>query len=462
MSTAAVSPELSSFRDPSGFIFREKGIVYRQINRIAKDDYSLFMNSGLYDKLVEQGLLVSHSEVKVSGKTAEAFAIIKPQQIPFISYPYEWSFGQLKDAALTTLQIERVALAHGLSLKDASAYNIQFLNGKPLLIDTLSFEIYKEGAPWVAYRQFCQHFLAPLALMSYNDIRLGTLSRDHLDGIPLDLAVRLLPGRTKFSLNLASHLHLHAASQNRHADDAAKLPQKATYSLNKQRLLAILQSLESAVKTLQPPGQKTVWHDYYDNTNYTAAADSHKKELIQTWLKQLKPNSVWDAGGNDGTYGSLASNLQIPTLSTDIDAIAVEKAYRKQKSAKDTFLLPLIIDLTNPSPSIGWDNTERQAFLDRVHVDTTFCLAFIHHLAIANNLPLTYVAKLFHDHTQKLVIEFVPKEDSNTKRLLANREDIFPEYTEAGFEKVFKQFFRISKKITIKDSVRTLYLMERA
>jgi hypothetical protein len=204
----------ASFRDPSGFLFSQGGILYRQINRSYADDYSRLMESGLYERLVKAGLLIPHVELDRAERSderseersrsavehslnAEAFKIIQPERVPFISYPYEWSFSQLKDAALTTLSIHKRALKYNMALKDASAYNIQFVRGKPTLIDTLSFEKYKEGQPWVAYRQFCQQFLAPLALMAYRDVRLSQLLRVHIDGIPLDLASRLLPARTR-------------------------------------------------------------------------------------------------------------------------------------------------------------------------------------------------------------------------------------------------------------------------
>ncbi|MCK4632380.1 MAG: SAM-dependent methyltransferase, partial [candidate division Zixibacteria bacterium] len=178
-----------SFRDPSGFIFTREGTVYRQVNKSYQNDFDLLISSGLYQKLIDKKLLVSHDEVEIdSGQSELAYKIIRPEQVPFVSYPYEWSFSQLKDAALTTLRMQKIALKHGMSLKDASAYNIQFIGNRPVMIDTLSFETYREGSPWVAYKQFCQHFLAPLALMSRTDVRLSQLLRVYIDGIPLDLA----------------------------------------------------------------------------------------------------------------------------------------------------------------------------------------------------------------------------------------------------------------------------------
>ena len=207
----------ASFRDPGGFLFVEGGVLYRQVNSVYKDDYDLLLRSGLYKTLTDAGLLVSHEEVSTDPPDPRiAYKIIRPEPIPFISYPYEWCFSQLKDAALATLEIQRQALAHGLSLKDASAYNVQFLDGKPVLIDTLSFEKLRLK-PWVAYRQFCQHFLGPLLLMGLKDSRLGQLSRIFLDGVPLDLTSRLLPRRTRLRPGILMHIHLHAASQKHFA-----------------------------------------------------------------------------------------------------------------------------------------------------------------------------------------------------------------------------------------------------
>lgn len=212
-----------SFRDPSGFVFRQDGIIYRHVNIVYKENYDYLITSGLYQDLTGRGLLIPHDEVDIDyAKSESAYKTLRPKLVEFISYPYEWCFSQLKDAALTTLQIQKRSLEYGMTLKDASAYNIQFMAGKPTLIDTLSFEKYHEGEPWVAYKQFCQHFLAPLALMSYRDIRLNQLFRIYIDGVPLDLASSLLPLRTRFNPPLLFHIHLHAVSQKHYADKPIK------------------------------------------------------------------------------------------------------------------------------------------------------------------------------------------------------------------------------------------------
>ena len=312
-----------SFRDPSGFVFRQNGVLYRLVTRSYQVEYDRLTGSGLYDALVKSGLLVAHREVALTG-LPEACKVLQPDMIQFISYPYEWCFSQLKDAALTTLEIQKRALESGMSLKDASAYNIQFRDGRPVLIDTLSFEPYREGEPWVAYRQFCQHFLAPLALMSHTDVRLSQLLRVYIDGIPLDLASRLLPGSTKLSLTLGTHIHLHAKSQEHYADKAAKPTGR---KLSRMAFMGIISNLEAAVKGLNWKPAGTEWAEYYDETNYSAAAFAEKERLVADYLARVQPKMVWDLGANTGRFSRIASHQGILTIASDIDPAAVERNY---------------------------------------------------------------------------------------------------------------------------------------
>lgn len=456
----------ASFRDPSGFMFWHDGAIFRQVNQTYRDQYDLLMCSGLYSRLVERGWLIEHHEVKKPiGIPASGYVILKPEQIDFVSYPYEWCFSQLKDAALRTLDIQREAILHGMTLKDASAYNIQFHGGKPVLIDTLSFECYVEGLPWVAYRQFCRHFLAPLALMAKKDVRLSQLLRVYIDGVPLDLASELLPRSTWFGLGLAIHLHLHAKIQSAFSDttgEPRKAGRKSRLSrVSKTGLLGLLESLRGAVEKLkwQPAG--TEWADYYAAaTNYTDSAFEGKKSLVRSYLEAAKPKRVWDMGANTGVFSRIASQGGILSVAFDIDPAAVEINYQQVKSSEESRLLPLVLDLTNPSPSLGWDNTERRGLLARGSVDCAMALALVHHLAISNNVPLPRVASFFAGICRWLIIEFVPKSDSQAQRLLRSREDIFHEYDQAHFERVFSRYFRIHKSDAIEGSERTLYLME--
>ena len=386
----------ASFRDPSGFLFSRNGILYRQINRAYENDYARLMDSGLYDKLVKAGLLIPHVESdQLSAESETAFKVILPERVPFISYPYEWSFSQLKDAALATLNIQKRALKLNLSLKDASAYNIQFVRGKATLIDTLSFEIYKEGQPWVAYKQFCQHFLAPLALMAYRDVRLSQLLRVYIDGVPLDLASGLLPAKTKFNFGLLTHIHIHAGAQKRYSDKVVK---PRMNGMSKQALTGLIESLEATIRKLTWKPAGTEWGDYYEKTNYTDLAFEHKKQLVKEWSIEKKPALVWDLGGNTGIFSREAASSGAFTVSFDIDPAAVEQNYHTVKAKKEQNILPLVLDLTNPSPAIGWDNNERDSFGARGPVDMALALAVVHHLAISNNVPLPQLANFFAAH----------------------------------------------------------------
>ena len=449
----------SSFRDPAGFVFQRDGILYRQVNAVHREHYDRLMASGLYETLVLAGLLLPHEEAG-EPVTTDAHTVIRPERVGFVSYPYEWCFGQLKDAALTTLGIQKAALDHGMSLRDASAYNIQFHGGKPVLIDTLSFERLREGEPWVAYRQFCQHFLAPLALMAYRDVRLGQLLRSHVDGIPLDLAAALLPRRARMRFSLFLHLFSHARSQRRHAADTA--PPRTGRRFNLQAFRGLIESLESAVRRLDWSPRRTAWSAYYgDDLGYADEAFEHKKELVRKFVEEVAPETVWDLGGNVGVFARISAAQAIPTVCFDVDPSCVEANYRQVVADGEPSLLPLVLDLTNPSPAIGWASRERQSLVERGSADMALALALVHHLAIGNNVPLPMVASFLSDVCRWLLVEFVPKEDPRVAHLLATREDIFPDYTAEGFERAFDKRFHIERREEIRESPRILYLLRR-
>lgn len=449
----------SSFRDPSGFLFARDGRLLRQVQPRYADELNTLMESGLYSHLVEKGLLVEHREVARSlALTEGAHKVLEPRRIPFISYPYEWCFSQLKHAALITLRIQETALEYGMSLKDASAYNVQFLEGRPVLIDTLSFECHHDGAPWIAYRQFCQHFLAPLALMAYRDVALSALMRSNIDGVPLPLASRLLPARTKLIPGLGLHLHAHAAAQKKHAGDGAasvgrKVPGRA--------VLGLVQSLRSTIRRLKWKPAGTEWGAYYDATNYTEAGSTHKQQLVERFLAADPPGVVWDLGSNDGRYSMIAARRGAFTVSADVDPVAVELNYRAVREEGIPNLHPLLMDLTNPSPAIGWAHCERDSMLDRGPADVVMGLALIHHLAISNNVPLENIANFFARAGRAAIIEWVPKSDSQVQRLLATREDVFPNYDRDHFESAFEEQFDILSAEPVRDSERILYHLRR-
>lgn len=452
-------PIPSSFRDPSGFLFHHKNSLYRKIHPVYAEHYDHLMKSGLYDELVSNDLLIPHSEEHPRDLSLpDTYKIIKPEFIDFISYPYEWCFSQLKSAAIATLKIQKKALQYGMCLKDASAYNIQFRYGKPLLIDTLSFEKYVKGQPWVAYKQYCQHFLVPLTLMSIVDIRLNRMIQNYIDGIPIDIAARMLPFRTLLKPSTLIHIHLHAKSQKLFADKKISVKGR---SLPPASLYGMIDSLESAINNLSWKPAGTEWGNYYAKTNYTSNAFYQKKTFVSDMLKEVQPARVLDLGANTGVFSRLASQMGIPVISTDVDSASVEKNYLDCIANSERNILPLIIDLVNPSPAIGWQNRERFSWHERNAGSMVFALALIHHLAISNNLPLSSLAEYFAEICEFLIIEFIPKSDSQVIKLLSNREDIFTNYTQEVFEKEFrKQFELIISKKTI-DSERILYLWKK-
>jgi len=451
-----------SFRDPSGFVFRQHETIYRQINQCYKDQYDLLMSSGLYDRLVGSKLLVSHEEVgdAASPSPEGAYKVIRPEQLPFVSYPYEWSFSQLKDAALATLAVQKAALDLGMTLKDCSAYNIQFHEGRPVFIDTLSFEAYVEGMPWTPYKQFCQHFLAPLALMSLTDVRLEALLRSYIDGVPLDLASKLLPYRTRFSAGLMMHIHMHAKSQAKYSDTAINRVE-FRQKFSKTSLLGLFDSLEGAIRGLAWKPAGTEWADYYSDDSYTRTGLESKQNLVTEFLRATSPRVVWDMGANNGFHSRIAAGMGAFTVAFDVDPAAVELCYLEAKEAGEANILPLLLDLTNPSPGLGWANEERLTVPDRGCADTAMALALIHHIAISNNVPFVRVAEYFSRICRNLIIEFVPKSDHKVRKLLATREDVFPRYNQAGFEEDFGLFFSIDRSEKVSDSERVLNLMSR-
>ncbi len=449
----------ASFRDRAGFVFTHDGALYRQINPVARADYERLVDSGLYDRLVKSGDLVSHEESDAGlSPDGLAFRVIRPELVSFVSYPYEWCFSQLKDAALLTLRLQALAVEHGMGLKDATPYNVAFWQGRAVWIDTLSFEAARPGAAWVAYRQFCEMFLAPLALMSLVDVRLLGLLRSNLDGVPLDLASTLLPASSRLRPGLLMHIHLHAAAQRRMQGRALKTTAKP---LSRNALAGIVESLERTIKRLEWRQAATEWGDYYDRTNYSDTAFAHKRDIVEAAIERLAPGSVWDLGANDGTFSRLASTRGIPTVAFDVDPLAVEKNYRRAKQAAERTILPLLLDLTNPSAGSGWASEERDALADRGPADLALVLALVHHLAIAHNVPLPRIAEYLARLARGLVVEFVPKEDSQVQRMLASRADIFDDYTQEGFERAFSTCFAIEEVTRVRDAARTIYVMRR-
>jgi hypothetical protein len=450
-----------SFRDPSGFVYRRDGRIYRQIEPSFVDRWVAVEATGLLRDLAAEHKVLAYRDVPLGlAATPSAARVIEPEVIPFISYPYEWSFGQLRDAALLTLDLEAAALERGLTLRDASAYNVQFLGARPVHIDTLSFEPAERGRPWIAYRQFCEHFLGPLALMAIRDIRMGRLLRSEIDGIPLDLVSRLLPGSTRFRLGLGAHVHLHARAQRRYAGtgEAAAERVEQTRNVNVGNLVTSLRSTIEGLKW-EPTG--TVWADYDTNTSYGADATAAKERVVSELLARTTGRTVWDLGANTGRFSRIAAEGGRSVVAFDIDPGAVERNYRALKAEGREDILPLVMDLADPSPALGWAHGERSSLTDRGPTDIALALALIHHLAIGRNIPLRSIAEQLARLAGQVVIEFVPRDDPMVRQLLATREDVFDDYGIEGFRAAFAGPFELVEERALEGSSRSISLYRR-
>jgi hypothetical protein len=448
-----------SFRDPAGFVYCQDGNLRRQVNQVYRAHYDHLLSSGLYSELTEERLLIKHEELEEEPlDPPNAYKVIRPERIKFVSYPYEWCFSQFQDAALVALEVQRRAVSRGMTLKDCSVYNLQFHEGRPIFIDTLSFEVHREGEPWTGYRQFCEHFLAPIALQSLTDYRLGQLCRTNIDGIPLDLAARLLPWKSRLRFGLGVHLHVHSALQRSHSKEAA--PSKGR-GMSRRALLGLVDNLEATVRSLRFKPRTTAWSSYYDDNSYTSDEFQRKARLVAQFLERTRSSTVWDLGANTGYFSLLASERGLSTIAFDFDPACVERTYRDVKERKETKLLPLIIDLFNPSPPSGWRNHERSSIFDRGTPDLVMALALVHHLAFTGNQPLENLAAFFNGLSPWLVIEFVPEDDPQSQLLVAQRRGIHHPYNRSLFEESFGKHFTIIVSEAVSRSGRALYLMRR-
>ncbi len=446
----------ASFKDPSGFIFFHQEVLYRQVNQLYAANYDRLMQSGLYQLLTNKSYLIPHREIDDNyTNSPDWYKTIQPELIPFISYPYEWCFDQLKDAALLTLSVQRAAIDHGMILKDATPLNIQFRKGKPVFIDTLSFELYDPSYPWIAYRQFCECFLFPLYLEHYLKIDVQKILSTYLDGIPVEITSRMLPIKSGF--NLGVWLHVHLQNNVRSSEGTTREGR-----FDKKKMLNLVSHLESIIHrfTSQKAADST-WSNYYDKTILGKQYLQSKENLFLEFTNDIEPSQVLDIGGNDGYFSKLLAKRNFEVVTIDNDSQSISNLYQYVKKSNVSNILPLNIDISNPSPDFGFDHRERLSFEKRFKVDLVLALALIHHLALTKNLPLEIIAFYFHSIAPMLLMEFVPKTDDKVQEMLSARKDIFPDYSIDKFESAFSNYFSIVKKEKISGTDRVLYLMKR-
>lgn len=448
----------ASFRDPSGYIFRENEKIHRCILPPFFTEYAKAKAAGIYEQLWKKNWLVRHQEVRRSDEEI----ILEVETIHFISYPYEWSFEQYKMAARLTLKLQIWLLENGFGLKDASAFNIVFKNNRPLLIDTLSIEPYEVNAPWRALKQFNHHFLAPLVKASYHGAGQLKLLQNNLDGEPLLTTSRQLPLKSYLRPTIYGHIHMLAKAEKKVTQKDRKAVKP---SLKPRAQIKMLNGLDAFISKLKVK-DKTEWQDYYDQTNYTQQAFVLKKDITKDWCQEIEAQRVVDYGGNDGTFSRCLPDQVKQILTLDIDPAAVDSNYRQCLEDKDDRIYPIVQDIAQPSAALGLNNMERESFWDRLHKlgpDTGLALALIHHLTLSANIPFQVSAEMFAKHTQYLIMEFPDKQDSWVQYILDSKRDarhLFEWYGYDAFAKAYKQHFNILKEQRISGTERTLFLME--
>lgn len=427
------APDPASFRDPAGGVFlAADGRVLRTVNESARADFEVSEQSAVMAALREEGA-VSGYRVLPAGEAAALFPqaayVLEHARVPFISYPYEWGFAQLKTAALHHLRVHRRALESGLTLSDASAYNIQFVGARACFIDRLSFVRYEEGAFWAGHRQFVAQFLAPLLLWAHCGVTHHALYRGHGEGVPPEILARLLPARARCSLRYFLHV---GALARTHAGRGGASGQRP---LPKRGLLYLISQLERWVESLapRPCTLRTPWRNYASAAPYDEPSRARKREAVAECVRAARPRMVWDMGAGEGEYArlALAHGAQY-AVAFDADAGALEQAFFTARR-DDLSLLPLFMDAADPSPDQGFRQHERRGLAARGGCDFVMALALVHHLAIGRNIPLPAAVEWITGLAPRGIIEWVEKDDPMARALLAARPDIFPHYTRDAF-----------------------------
>jgi hypothetical protein len=362
----------------------------------------------------------------------------------------------LKDAALLTLHLAKEGIAYGVMLKDATPYNIQWSHGKPIFIDTISFEKYDSSKPWIAYRQFCENFVSPLVLMFHRSQPLQSMLLAYPEGIPLAITKSLLPWTSFFFFYTYLHIHLHSKWSLR---KTANTPVTRT-NFSEKKMIHILDSLSALVQKKKWKDKPTTWNQYYEEACTRGDYLTRKKEIVKQWLSEIEFNSAIDLGANTGEFSYLLVEKNIPVVAVDFDHSAINKLFVRVKNDGKN-ILPLVIDLANPSPAIGLNNNERAAFTDRIQVDMALALALVHHLSIGKNIPFVQQSEFFRKMTNYLIVEFIPKEDEKVQLMLKEKKDIYYDYNEENFLQAFSNDFSVCDSKTIPGSKRILYLMKK-
>jgi hypothetical protein len=461
---AEAGVEVGSFRDPDSRVVVTADGVFRVLSEDGLADWNALLASGVWRELEDDGSVVATEPADLEALPAElargAAGALRHARIPFVSYPYEWTFSMLQDAALLQLGLNRRALPADLTLKDASSYNVQWRGATPVFIDVGSFERLREGEPWAGYRQFCMLFLYPLMLQAYKDLPFHAALRGALDGIPPHNARAVLSSwRDRLRKGVLANVVLHARMEARYADVSGRdvKVQMRQAGFSKALLDANLRKLEKLVGRLRWSAGETAWTRYGEHNTYDDESAARKARFVREAAARRPGGMTWDVGCNDGTYARIAAESADHVVALDADHATVDALYRALREEGRTDILPLVVDVTDPSPGLGWRGLERAPLERRGTPDLALCLALVHHVTITGNVPVREFVGWLDSLDAALVIEFPDRSDPMVQKLLGGKRDgANPDYDKAAFEAALAERFQIERTEPVSET-RTLY-----
>lgn len=458
-------PDSGSFRDPTSRVYVANGTVWRGLSTSALADYRTLAEKTFFSEALARGAVVPTNLHESSSAVAGPWAgVLQHEYVDLWSYPYEWSFEMLKDAAKLQLELTRAAVAEGMITKDASSYNVQFIGTRPVFIDVGSFETLRMGEPWAGYRQFCELFLYPLYLQSILNLPFQTLLRGSIDGISPQAMSSMLGSRGRLNKGTFTHVRLHARLERRYADkhEIVKSELKRA-GFGAEVISSQLSGLISSVSALRWDQAHSTWSDYGDRSHYSEQDLELKTSFVRRSVEACqKKDLVLDLGANDGLYSRVAlSGGAQRVVAVDSDVLVIDKLYRALKDEGEQRILPLVLNVGDPSPALGWRLRERASFVERVRPDLTLCLAVVHHLALTNNVPLPEIVEMLGEFGAPLVVEFPDRSDPMVKRLLVRkRAGLFDGYNRLEWERALQRRFVIRDQVDLPSGARTLYFCD--
>lgn len=456
--------DAGSFRDREGRIYHSEGRIFRGLSQRALDAFHALSRTRFYSNFLKQGKLidsrvVSGDERPLPGAVHEHWAgFLEHPRVPLISYPYEWTFGMLRDAAALQLELVEAALLEDMALKDATPYNIQFVSGQPVFIDISSFEPLEPGAPWAGYRQFCELFLFPLMVQAYKGIDFQPFLRSRIDGVSVQTAARIFGWRDRFRRGVLSHVWLQSRLDRRYSGTSADIKSDLkSAGFNREMILANVRKLRRLVRGLEWQGSGSEWGSYETFHNYSEEDRERKARFVDECVVASGARRVWDLGCNTGQFAKIAARHADQVLALDRDHFAVERLYREIRSRGLKAIQPLVQDVVDPSPNWGWRQRERSDLRSRSQPDLILCLALVHHVVISANIPLGEFVDWLAGIAPNLVIEFVSRDDDKVRTLLRNKVDRYSDYSREGLEGLLRKHYAVRQMAELNSGKRFLY-----